>query len=56
MSDIFILQTLQEASMLCRVMHIALTVRTGDQSFARIEAQIYVVGTVSLCNLLACTE
>ena len=35
--------TLQEASILCIVMHIAITVKTGDQpSLPNMEAQIYV--------------
>ena len=34
--------TLQEASMLCRVTQTATTLKTGDHSFPRIEAQIWI--------------
>ena len=35
------MHTLQDASMLCIVTQTATTLRTGDHSFPRIEAQIY---------------
>ena len=34
--------TLQEANILCKVTQTATTLRTGDHSFPRIEAQIYI--------------
>jgi hypothetical protein len=39
--------TLHDASILCRVTHTAETLRTGDHSVPRIEAQIYNASDIS---------